>query len=236
MFSFFFFFGRCFTQDGSSAETPRSKSQMPLVSLQDRLLAALDSAELSNPPQRRVASKKPHTSAFARARANTLQWGPGGTPTGCFPSIKCFGGSSNFGLDRGTRSESCDAEAGTDDETVGDAATRPKLTIDVPGDNSDDDLDGGKQVAGGDYLLSNDAKRNGVRWAMLADMKVRTDVRKALLGRDGDSHSAAGEEGGIEGAKESTAMAQSQSARSARRDSSQPPIIDQLVFRGAMSS
>ncbi|CAM9196150.1 unnamed protein product, partial [Scytosiphon promiscuus] len=103
------------TEDGSLASTPRSKSQAPLVSLQDRLLAALDRAELPKLQQRRAAPKKPHTTAFARGRSQTLPWGPGGTPTGCFPSIKCFGGAASDGGDFGVEgaagaATACDAE------------------------------------------------------------------------------------------------------------------------------
>ena len=84
------------SQDDSAAATPRSKSRMPRVSLQGRLLEALDRAELPQ-PQKRAASSKP-----GKGVANAQQQQQGTTQeaaaaaaaaagsVGCFPSIKCL--------------------------------------------------------------------------------------------------------------------------------------------------
>lgn len=159
------------TQDDSAAATPRSKSQMPRVSLQDRLLAALDGAELPHPQRKRgpaagTASRKASsgnsddrnatTQAQALALAEEAVPAPAPTPaisTGCFPSMKCVG-------------RAVEGEAG-----------------------------GGGGGGGGQ--LSNLAVRGNVRRALLEDVKLRSEVRKALLEQPcGGGMEGGGERGG----------------------------------------
>jgi len=139
------------SQDDSAAATPRSKSQMPRVSLQDRLLAALDSAELPK-PQKRAPSSKSGQGGLAKTQQQQQQAANGAAAAaamgsvGCFPSIKCIGGGE-----------------------AGPSATRAPVA----------------DAAGGGGGLSNEAIRGDVRRAILADVKLRSDVRKALLDQAG---------------------------------------------------
>ncbi|CAB1120355.1 unnamed protein product [Ectocarpus sp. CCAP 1310/34] len=161
--------------------TPRSKSQIPRVSLQERLLAALESAELPQ-IQRRGGEKssssssksKPCTSSAAdksRPQLQEQQQLQQKTQTVLSPT-RCSHLSKPVGdVGRGGHAMGAVGEKVT-------AVAEPS----------------GPRKCGherGAYL-SNEIVRGDVRRAILADVQLRTEVRKALL----DQASGGGGSGG----------------------------------------
>ncbi|CAM9430510.1 unnamed protein product [Ectocarpus sp. 6 AP-2014] len=153
--------------------TPRSKSQIPRVSLQERLLAALESAELPQIQRRGRGGKssssssksKPSTSSSAadksRPQLQEQQQQQQQKTQAVLSPTRCSHLSKPFG------------NVGRGGHAMGGVGVKV-TTVAEPSSP-------GKCGHEGEGYLSNEVVRGDVRRAILADVQLRTEVRKALL-------------------------------------------------------
>ncbi|CAM9939766.1 unnamed protein product, partial [Ectocarpus sp. 13 AM-2016] len=149
--------------------TPRSKSQIPRVSLQERLLAALESAELPQIQRRGGKSSsssksKPSTSSAvdkSRPQLPEQQQQQQHETQAVLSPTRCSHLSKPVG------------DVGRGGHAMGAVGVQVTAMTEPSGPR--------KCGHEGGAFLSNEAVRGDVRRAILADVQLRTEVRKVLL-------------------------------------------------------